>query len=182
MSADDLVANDVTKLVFAGPTGAGKTTAIAAIADAPPVSTEMPLTGGGQAGKTCTTVALDFASVRLDGDATLLLYGMPGQDHYDFMRPILLDGALGIVLVVAATADDPAADCATWLRALRALDASLPFVVGVTQTDRAPAFDIARIRAVLRAERLSAPIFTVDARDREQVSQLVRVLLLSLGA
>ena len=34
-----------TKLVFVGPMGAGKTTAITSIADSPPISTDMPICG-----------------------------------------------------------------------------------------------------------------------------------------
>jgi len=169
-----------TKLVFAGPLGAGKTSAIAAIADTPPVSTEMPLASGAIGAKVSTTVAFDFASVRLDGDTTLMLYGLPGQEHFAFMRPVVLDGALGVVLVLNGADGDTSAQCRYWIRALAEIDATLPLVIGVTQTDRNPDFDLTALRCLLRDEGLAAPLFTFDARDREQTAQLVRALLLML--
>lgn len=88
-----------SKLVFVGDMGAGKTTAIAAISDHPPVSTDMPITDA-QAldpltGKTHTTVALDYSSIDLGGDSLLHVYGVPGQASLDFMWPIVATGAVG---------------------------------------------------------------------------------------
>ena len=59
------------KLVFVGGMGAGKTTAVRAISDIEPVSTEMPLSEDAQADKFETTVALDYSSIELD-DGELL--------------------------------------------------------------------------------------------------------------
>ena len=53
------------KLLFAGPVGSGKTTAIAAISDSQPIGTEVPLSDGAMGDKTSTTVALDYSFVRL---------------------------------------------------------------------------------------------------------------------
>jgi len=169
-----------TKLVSAGPLGAGKTTAIAAIADVPPVSTEMPLATGAIGDKVSTTVAFDFASVRLDGDTTVFLYGLPGQEHFAFMRPVVLEGAFGVVLVLNGADGDTVAQCRYWVRALAEIDASLPLVIGITQTDRNPDFNLTALRRLLRDEGVAAPLFTFDARDREQTAQLVRALLLML--
>lgn len=174
------VESHAPKLVFAGPTGAGKTTAIASVADVPPVSTEMPLTSGAMGEKTLTTVAFDFASVRLDGSETLMLYGLPGQEHFEFMRPIVLAGALGTILVLNGADADLAAQCAHWMRAIRDVDDRMPVVVGVTQTENNPSFDIAVVRGVLRAQNATVPVFTFDARDKAQTSQLIRALLLQL--
>ena len=177
---DSFADSAAPKLVFAGPMGAGKTTAIASVADTPPVSTEMPITAGSMGEKTQTTVAFDFATVHLDPDATLFLYGLPGQEHYEFMRPIVLQGALGAIVVLNGADDALPAHCVHWIRAIRQIDAALPVVIGVTQTDRNPAFDIMAVRRVLRAEGTAAPVFTFDARDKAQTSQLIRALLLLL--
>jgi len=80
------------KLVFAGPVGAGKTTAIAAIADAPPVSTDTPMSEGSMGDKTTTTVAFDFATLKTEEGDLVFLYGLPGQERFDFMRRIILTG------------------------------------------------------------------------------------------
>jgi len=93
---------DTAKLVFAGAVGAGKTTAIRSIADGAPVSTDVPMTDGAHGDKTTTTVALDFSEVILDDGTPLLVYGLPGQDHFSFMRPIVIKSAIGVIVLLDA--------------------------------------------------------------------------------
>jgi uncharacterized protein len=49
-----------TKIIFTGPVGAGKTTAIGAISDTPVISTEQMATDDVQQRKEKTTVAMDM--------------------------------------------------------------------------------------------------------------------------
>lgn len=169
-----------TKLVFVGPMGAGKTTAITSIADSPPVSTDMPLSGPAMGDKTLTTVALDFATLQIEGEHRVFLYGCPGQDHFEFMRPILLRGALGAIVVLDGSDAEVVGQCGYWVRIVADFDAALPLVVGITRTDQVPQFDLTAVRKTLRAQGITAPVFTFDARDQQQTTQLVRALLLML--
>lgn len=169
-----------TKLVFVGPMGAGKTTAIASIADSPPVSTEMPMCEPPVGDKTSTTVAMDFATVRIEDDHSVFLYGCPGQDHFEFMRPILLQGAFGAIVVLNGADPDIVGQSTYWARIVTDFDASLPMVIGITRTDAAQQFDLITVRRAMRAQGISAPVFTFDARNRQQTAQLVRALLLML--
>lgn len=168
------------KLVFAGPVGAGKTTALRALSDEPPVSTEMPLTDGAMGEKTTTTVALDFSSVMLDDGTPLQLFGLPGQAHFSHMRGIVMTGALGVVVLVAGDRNEVADDCREWLGTVESISPGLPMVVGITQTDRAPGFRMDALRGVVAGRRPSVPLFTIDAREPAQVEHLVRALLLSI--
>ncbi len=168
------------KLVFAGPVGAGKTTALKALADTPPVSTEMPLSDGPMGAKTTTTVALDFATVLLDDGTPLQLYGLPGQEHFSHMRPIIFNGALGVVLLLNAASPTIAEECGQWLRAVAETDPGMAIVIGITQSDVAPGFRLEDVRRAAAAWPRPVPTFTIDARDRAQASQLVRALLFSI--
>lgn len=168
------------KLVFAGPVGAGKTTAISAIADGMPISTEMPLTDGPLGDKTSTTVAFDFATVMLDDGTPLFVYGLPGQEHFAFMRSIVLEGALGAIVVLDGSDRDIVEKCEHWLIAMRKLATDLPMVIGITKTECAPAFSMTMIRETVRLSGASVPVLTFDARSKEQTIQLVRTLLLSI--
>lgn len=176
----DPVHNEAIKLVLAGPVGAGKTTAIRSIADGEPISTEMPMTEGASGGKTTTTVAFDFASIALDDGPPLLVYGMPGQDHFAFMRPIIMAGAIGGLVVLSARQADLAAECERWLRVMLDLDPGLAIAIGITHSELVPAFSLAPVRAVVRRMGRPIPAFTFDARDREQSMHLVRALLVSV--
>lgn len=167
------------KLVLAGPVGAGKTTAIRAIADSEPISTEMPMTDVRMGDKTTTTVAFDFASIMLDDGTPLMVYGLPGQEHFSFMRPIVMDGAIGVLLVLNATQGDVGAICEHWLSALYAIDPQLAVVIGITHSERLPGFSMGAVRSAIRRCGRVIPAFTFDARDRAQAMHLVRALLLS---
>ena len=66
------------KIVFTGPMGAGKTTAIAAISDTPPVLTDVVNNDHAAFDKDTTTVALDYGQIMLDNGVAVRLYGTPG--------------------------------------------------------------------------------------------------------
>lgn len=166
------------KLVLAGPVGAGKTTMLRSLADSPPVSTEMPLSDGPMGEKTTTTVALDFATVMLDDGTPLQMFGLPGQEHFSHMRDIVMQGALGVILMLAGDAPEIAEDCAYWLDAIAQIDADARVIIGITRTDKATAFRMDTVRRALADRAATIPAFTLDARNREQAEHLVRALLL----
>lgn len=169
------------KLVLAGPVGAGKTTTLRSLSDMAPVSTEMPLSDGPMGEKTTTTVALDFSTVLLDDGTPLQLFGLPGQEHFSHMRDILINGALGVIILLPG--DDPGIsnECAHWIKVIGDIDPELPLVIGVTRTDRAPGFRMDKIRETIAGHQPPIPVFTIDARDRKQATQVVRALLLQLA-
>ncbi len=168
------------KLVIAGPVGAGKTTVIRALADGEPVSTEMPLSTGAMGDKTTTTVALDFATILLDDGIPVMLYGLPGQDHFGFMRPMLLQGSAGAIVLLDGSDPTITEQCTDWLRSIREIDSGLALVIGVTKSDCAEVFDIREVRQAIRASGAArVPVMTIDARDRQQAAHLVRALLVA---
>lgn len=164
------------KLVFVGHVGAGKTTAIAAICDGAPVSTEMPMEQV-QGDKHTSTMALDYASVELADGELLHVYGVPGQRYLDFMWPIVCEGAIGIVILANAAEPEAGVDLADMLEEFSRLAPQASFVVGVTHADQVPGFALAGFRARLQERGYSPPVLQVDARDPAQVEILVRSLL-----
>ncbi len=169
--------NVTTKLVFVGDMGAGKTTAIRAISDSEPVSTEMPISGEVADDKTHTTVALDYSSIELDTGELLHVYGVPGQDYLDFMWPMVADGALGVVVLVDAEHAARVQSADRLLRRFRALAPQACFAVGVTRTDLASGFALAEFRDSLAECGHAIPVLRVDARQPAQVDFLVKALL-----
>ncbi len=174
------MAFESAKLVFAGPVGAGKTTAIRSLSDSAPVSTEMPMTDGPMGEKTTTTVALDFSPILLDDGTPLHIYGLPGQEHFSHMRPIVLEGAIGVIVVLPGDSEHISAECEEWIRSIRDITESAGLVIGITKTDLSQTFRMDTVRQAVRRCGPPIPVFTFDARDREQTSHLVRALLLSL--
>ena len=111
------------KFVLVGPVGSGKTTALTALSDMAPVSTEMPLSDGPMGEKTTTTVALDFSTILLDDGTPLQLFGLPGQEHFSHMRSIVMQGALGALVLLPGDDPDIAAHCAHWVDVVAGVDA-----------------------------------------------------------
>ena len=85
------------KIIFTGPVGAGKTTAIASISDIEPIRTDEHASDMTQKRKSNTTVAMDYGMIRLGPKEKVHLYGTPGQERFDFMWDILTKGGIGLV-------------------------------------------------------------------------------------
>jgi uncharacterized protein len=168
------------KIIFAGPVGAGKTTAIVSLSDEPPVTTDEAATDMTTSRKPRTTVAMDYGIMKLADGQRIHLYGTPGQERFDFMWDILVKGGIGLVLLVDATRPAPVKDMLFFLDAFRTFVQDTGVVVGVTRCDMAPSFAPADLHEALARAGLNVPVFTVDARSRADVQTLVKALLYSL--
>ncbi|MEI2574272.1 ATP/GTP-binding protein, partial [Pseudomonas aeruginosa] len=76
------------KIIFTGPVGVGKTTAIAAISDEALAQTDASASDMTLDRKRNTTVAMDYGAISLDEDTKVHLYGTPGQERFNFMWEI----------------------------------------------------------------------------------------------
>jgi uncharacterized protein len=170
------------KLLFAGSMGAGKTTAIAAISEVPPIRTDVHNTDVATHAKATTTTAMDYGEVTLDTGDKLRLYGTPGQTRFDFMWKILAEGALGVVLLVDNSRPDPVADLRAYLEGFRDTVSSSRAVIGIgrTETHPEPAFEA--FYAAASEYDVCVPILSVDVRKRDDVLLLLNVLFSQIEA
>jgi signal recognition particle receptor subunit beta len=168
------------KIIFAGPVGAGKTTAIGSLSDVPIISTDESATDMTADRKPNTTVAMDYGIMKLDGADRVHLYGTPGQERFDFMWDILTEGGLGLVLLLDNTRGNPFNDMSFYVEAFREFIDQTRLVIGVTRMDEQGDPGLDRYNAHLKTLGLKAPIFEVDARERRDVAILVQALLYSL--
>lgn len=159
------------KILVSGPVGAGKTTFTRALSESEALGTEE--VSSVMIGKETTTVALDFGSLRV-GDQSVLLFGTPGQERFDYMWEILCDGAAGLVLLVAGNRPEEF-PLARKILEFVISQTTLPFVIGVTHLDLGRAWEPADIAAYF--EIAEEDCVGVDARDRDGASQLLLHLL-----
>lgn len=168
------------KIVFAGPVGSGKTTAIQSLSDIEVISTEAKASDEVRKLKRTTTVAMDYGVMRLDNGDQVRLYGAPGQQRFDFMWDILKENALGLVLMINAAAPDPLADLLTYLDAFRELIDRTAVVVGLTHMDEGDVAVRHRLIAEMHRQGIPPCVMDTDARERADVAMLVRTLLFSI--
>ena len=167
------------KILFSGTTGAGKTTAIGAVSEIPPLSTDVRNTDAALA-KQMTTVGMDYGELTLDNSEKLRLYGTPGQKRFDFMWKILSKGALGLIILIDNRQSDPLADLDLYLQGFKQLIEDTACVVAVGRTETHPTPDLEQFSSHLASRGVLCPVLAVDVRDAPQVVQMLELLLLQL--
>lgn len=165
------------KILFTGPMGAGKTTAITALSDRSALSTEVPMSEGATANKRFTTVGFDFGECSLGEGLTLKIYGTPGQERFRFMWDILARGAFGLVVLIDNTRPDPLEDAVHYLKAFAPHIAQRRTVVGVGHLGDTPVPDPGQYSERLLALGFDVPVIEIDARKPEDVRLLLSVLV-----
>jgi signal recognition particle receptor subunit beta len=170
------------KIIFTGPVGAGKTTAIAAISDTPMIKTDVAASDMAKNRKATTTVAMDYGVMNLKGGEKIHLYGTPGQERFNFMWDILTVGGIGLILLLDNTQADPFQDMRFFLDAFGEFINNTSVAIGVTQMDLCSKPTIADYHDQLNSMGFGVkpPIFAVDAREHKDISILVQALLYSL--
>lgn len=164
------------KILFVGPVGAGKTTAVASLSDKAVLTTDVAVSDLSALKKEMTTAALDYGVVRLGNGMRVHLYGAPGQQRFDFMWEVLRAGIHGLVLLIDNSRKSPLDDLSFYLGWHESLRRDHKVVVGVSFMDKCANPGLREYQAFLRARRLDIPVMPVDARKREQVERLVLAL------
>jgi signal recognition particle receptor subunit beta len=169
------------KFVFTGSVGAGKTCAITAISEIDPITTdvkssEMEVLKH----KKTTTVAMDYGYITLDQGERLYLYGTPGQRRFDFMCHILTKGALGLVILIDNSHEDPLSELDYYLNLNAAFLLENPAIIGVTHFDIKNTPQIEDYYAALDERGDAWPVIRVDAREKGDVRILLQVLVAAL--
>ena len=164
------------KIVFTGPPGAGKTTAITALSDKPPVDTDVRNTDASLS-KRVTTVGLDFGLIDLGNGQSVRLFGTPGQPRFKFMWSVIASDALGLVILNDNSLPDPLAELATYLDAFKDSLPTTNCVVGVGRLPHNPFPSIDDYCDLLAARGLMVPVLAVDVRNRDDVLTLIEVVL-----
>lgn len=169
------------KIVVTGPFSAGKTTLIETISEVAIVGTERDVSDHSGSGKTNTTVAMDFGRISFEDDASLFLFGTPGQRRFEVMWEILSEGMIGFILLIHA--GDTRSVMEGWhiLQTFRRY-ADVPFVVGVTHVDEIPEppeVAVERVRATLELPD-SVLVVPCDPRVRDDVKGLMLQVLVEV--
>jgi signal recognition particle receptor subunit beta len=167
------------KMVVSGGFGVGKTTAIAAVSEIEPLTTEADITEVA-AGvddlsmtprKTTTTVAMDFGCLTLDPTLKLYIFGTPGQDRFGFMWKDVTAGALGALVVVDSRRLDECFPAVDYFER-----DGIPFAIAVNAFDGVLSHSLPAVRAALDVAP-EVPVVAFDARSSDSVRESLIVVL-----
>jgi signal recognition particle receptor subunit beta len=164
------------KILFTGPMGAGKTTAIASISETPPVVTDVH-NSDASVNKSHTTVGLDYGQLTLESGDRIRFFGTPGQDRFDFLWKILIVNSLGVVILLNNANPSPKDDLGKFLDAFAVELKTMPCVIGVGRTDSHPTPTLDEFADLLAIRQLVIPILAVDVRQASDVRLLLDMLL-----
>lgn len=170
----------VYKIIFTGPVGAGKTTAIASISDIEPFQTEEMASDDTKKMKANTTVAMDYGLMKLEDGERIHLYGTPGQERFDFMWEILTDGGIGLILLLNNTNPDPIKDLEFYIGAFKNFIRDTGIAIGVTRMNESHKPGLDDYCKVLENHNMRCPVFEVDARNAQDVIMLTTSLMYSI--
>lgn len=165
------------KIIFTGPMGAGKTTAIASISEIPPISTDVRCSDEAAARKETTTVAMDYGYFNLEDGIRIHLYGTPGQERFNYMWRILSQGGIGLIVLIDNANPAPLDDMVFYLDAFDEFIQATGAVIGVTRMDVSRRLQLEDYRNKLLERGQIFPVFEVDARQANDVKILIHALL-----
>lgn len=173
---------DYHKLLFIGPVGAGKTSAIRSICDEHHnIETEAKASDMTGLRKATTTVAMDYGCLTLNESEAVQLYGTPGQARFKFMWDLLANNlaadCAGIVFLVDNTRNYPMRDLKYYAQEFADLIARKPVILGVTRSDLRANPTIEDYQDTLEELGINAQIKFIDARYGQQVLSLVEELI-----
>lgn len=160
------------RIFFTGSPGAGKSTAIAILGDGAPAATP---DGSGS-----FPAGMDLGRLLLDDGTEVRLLGSPGQRGFDFAWCAVARGAVGLVILIDNTRPDPLTDLGLYLDGFSEELPGLPCVIGIGRTEECSAPSLDEYADFLAGQGLVLPVLKVDVRQRDDVLQLMDLLLLQM--
>ncbi|MGY0505630.1 hypothetical protein [Luteimonas sp. e5] len=128
-----------------------------------------------------TTVALDFGEMMLDDGDVLRLYGVPGQGRFEFIWPLISDGAIGALFFLDARHPTPLQVLDEYLASFAETIRNVTSVLVVTHGDEASHdFDTLKLTRHLRSKGIDMAIVQIDPRQRADVLYALNLLLESM--
>ncbi|MGG5258352.1 GTP-binding protein [Phycicoccus avicenniae] len=174
------------RVVFCGPLGVGKTTAVRAISDVEVANTDVRQAnsrhgGESRSDKTTTTVGIDYGEWQEGASSNVAVYGTPGQVRFDTVRTSTMSFSVHVVLWLFGQNEYALEEAEEWLRYLGVQDASVyaNLTVAVSRLDEpGPHPDLDAYRPLLDSFGPGIRLMAADPRDKVDVQ---RVVALALG-
>jgi small GTP-binding protein len=139
------------KVLVAGHFGAGKTTFVKTISQIKTVETERKTTlREERMKKDSTTVAMDFGEYQIKNGPKIHIFGIPGQERFSFMWPILARNTIGFLYLLDSTDDSRWYEVFKQIALFRKISPNAPFLFVANKQDLPNAMSLEEIKAKLK--------------------------------
>lgn len=173
------------RVVFCGPLGVGKTTAVRAVSDVEVANTDVNQAanrhgGESRSDKRTTTVGIDYGEWHEGSSSNVAVYGTPGQVRFDTVRTSTMSFSVHVVLWLFGQNDYALEEAEEWLRYLGAQDGSVydTLTVAVTRLDEPGEHPgLEDYRETLDRFGTGIRLLAADPRDRGDVQRVVGVAI-----
>lgn len=160
-----------SKVLFTGPSGAGKTTAIRSLSHVGAFADSQ----FGEDGE-APPPPFDYGEFWHNG-VPVRMYGAPERKRFDFMWKVLSDEAMGLVVLLDHQRPDPASDALRYVQSFAALARRGACVVGIGRFDATRAPSLRAISDRLETAGYRVPVLEIDARRKADVLLLMQTLV-----
>ena len=157
----------IPKIVVTGPPESGKSRFVASATE---LGVSVDRAGPGRG---ATTVAMDFGWLHWQ-DFDITLYGTPGQPRFDPMLPVILNNAMGVVLLVDATNREQLARARHLYKII--VKMHVPIVVAANKKDLPDPMSEEEIRKGIGVGK-SVPVFLISAHRKDDVRAVMESLV-----
>ena len=170
------------KIVFVGPTGAGKTTAINAVSEISVVSTEVmrpsldtESLNSQLVPKKTVTVGIDYGEFSFNNDTRVRLYGVPGQMRFEFLWEFMSKGSRGTVILFDITSKTFTDEINFFINRFRDVLLTSKCIVGISKYSESYSDRVIEILDLINDSNV--PVIAVDIRNKEDVLKLLALLI-----
>ncbi len=168
-------------IVFTGPKGAGKTSAINALSEVPVKSAEMDSTDGALGTSKSISNGLEYGRIQLSDDAERInLYGICGEVGLGKEVGKITECGLGLIMLLDNSRPKPIEDMHFFLREFADLVKQTAMVIGITRMELKHEPKIEDYHRELWTSGVRAPILEVDTRNKRDIVILAKSLIYQL--
>lgn len=175
---------DEFKILFVGPTGAGKTTAIAAVSEITVVSTEALRTSldtdsdnSQLIPKNMVTIGIDYGEFSFDDGKRVRLYGVPGQSRFDFLWDLIHKGSHGIIILFDISSNTYMSEIDFFINRFKDALLTEKCIIGISKYSDFYESRVTELLDFMDAMNISVPVIAVDIRDKQDVLKLLTMLV-----
>jgi signal recognition particle receptor subunit beta len=160
----------IPKIVVTGPPESGKSRFVASATE---LGISVDRTGVSGA---VTTVAMDFGWLHWQ-DFDITLYGTPGQPRFDPMLPVILNNAMGVVLLVDATNHEQLARARYLYKIINRMH--VPIIIAANKKDLPGMISDEEIRKGIGVGK-TVPVHFISAHQKDDVRAVLESLVDSI--